>query len=95
MEQRARQSGYLLEVPIVMMAVGVLLALLLPKVPGTLGKLLLILGGLVWVGGFYYMIMAPGWRPGGARSSRPWAWVRFGLMATLIMVGITGYVVFG
>jgi len=89
MPARRSQSGYLMEIPLIMAVVGVLLAVLIPHLSIALRKGLLVLGTLVWIGGLYYMIVIPGWQPG-ERSDRSRVW-RLGLF--VLLAGLCSFVV--
>jgi len=73
------------EIPLIMGAVGILLAIMVPKLPGMAGKVLVVVGALVWIVGFYYLIVVPGWQPGNSsRFHRPWNLIVFlGIAVTL------------
>ena len=73
MNLKRAQSGYMMEVPLIMVAVAILLAIAVPNLPGAAGKALLVAGALAFVAGLYYMVVAPGWQPGRAsRLGRLW-----------------------
>ncbi len=61
-----KQAGYLMEIPLIMILVGVVLAILTPVLPSILGKIAMVSGGLVWIIGSFYMLVVPGWLPGNA-----------------------------
>jgi len=66
---RWRESGYLMEIPLLLAAVGALLVILLPMVPAFVGKVLVVIAALIGLAGLYYMFSVPGWLPGqGAHS---------------------------
>lgn len=92
MPARRSQSGYLLEIPLIMAVVGVLLALALPHLSIALRKGLLVLGALVWLGGLYYMIVIPGWQPGRRSGGRAWRLGLFLLVAGLSSLAVGAYV---
>lgn len=92
MPARRSQSGYLLEIPLIMAVVGVLLALALPHLSIALRKGLLVLGALVWLGGLYYMIVIPGWQPGRRSGGRAWRLALFLLVAGLSSLAVGAYV---
>lgn len=93
MNSRRSQSGYLMEIPLIMAAVGVLLAIAIPHFPIALGKGLLVLGALVWIGGLYYMIVIPGWQPGRrSYGGRAWRLGLFLLLAGLLSFAAGAYV---
>ena len=92
MPARRSQSGYLMEIPLIMAVVGVLLAVLIPHLSIALRKGLLVLGTLVWLGGLYYMIVIPGWQPGRCSYSRAWRLGLFLLLAGLFSFAVGAYV---
>jgi hypothetical protein len=93
MHARRSQSGYLMEIPLIMAVVGVLLAVLIPHLSIALRKGLLVLGTLVWLGGLYYMIVIPGWQPGErSDAGRAWRLGLFVLLAGLCSFGVGAYV---
>lgn len=94
MRKRQNQLGYLMEVPLIAMATAVLLAVLLPKLDGIPGKIVAILGAMVFLWVFHYMIMRPGWQPGAKPLRFPWNALLYGLVAMAIF-GITGLYLFG
>ncbi len=67
---RHRQLGYLFEIPLILMTVGIFLSILLPNVSPLVGKILVVVAALIWIGGLYYMIVTPGWLPGQGQPSR-------------------------
>lgn len=87
------QSGYMMEVPLIMLAAGVVLAIALPRVPPAPGKALMVVGTLIWIGGLYYMFLAPGWQPGGqSRLRRVSRWVLFLTLAGFLVFIAGAYV---
>lgn len=92
MHFKNRQVGYLLEIPLLMMLVVILLAVFLPLFPKIIGKILLIMGALVWIAGSYYMLIIPGWQPETYTKSRlrfPWNWLAFSAMSAFLLF-VTG-----
>lgn len=92
MLSKKQQTGYLLEVPLLIMVVGMLLAILLPILPKIIGKILLVVGILIWIAGSYYMLIIPGWQPDVYASQRlrfPWNWLAFIAMSAFL-VFVTG-----
>ena len=72
-----------------MMAVGLLLVVIVPRVPDLVGKALISMGALVWIGGCFYILVIPGWQPGSTRRlSKPWNLIVF-LGITLVICLIT------
>ena len=83
-----RQAGYLLEVPLILMATAIILALLLPSIDGITRQIALTVGVLICTGCLYYMILTPGWRPDDGRGRLP-LWRRilwFGLVVVSALV---------
>ena len=90
------QRGYAMEVPLVMAVVGVAVAMVLPMLPDWLGKLVLVIGALVWLRGLHYMLLTPGWLPGATPG--PGRIVRvavFLVMAALICLGVVANILNG
>jgi hypothetical protein len=65
---RKRQAGYLYEVPLIVMAAIMLLAIVMPHLPPLGAKILVAIVALVVIAGAYYMIVIPGWQPGAKRA---------------------------
>jgi hypothetical protein len=84
MKPRRRQSGYMIEVAIVVAIVGVLVSSILPHLPPVGQKIAVVFGALIFIAGAYYMIVIPGWQPGASRLRWPWNLVVFILVALLI-----------
>lgn len=61
------QRGYLLEIPLILIVTGILLAILIPILPKIATQILVVVGAIVFIGGFYYMIVIPGWQPNASR----------------------------
>lgn len=96
MHLQRRQSGYLLEVPLILSVIGIALALLLPNVSVLVGKILLCFAAPVVIACLYYMIVIPGWQPGPpSRLNRTGKLIVFGLVSILIVVGTGTYVIYG
>lgn len=94
-QDRRKQSGYLMEIPLLMAGVGLLLAVLVPRLPGILGKTLVCLGAVVWIGGLFYMLVMPGWQGGATpRLRRPWNLVVFHVISATILAAVISYVSF-
>jgi hypothetical protein len=83
-----RQRGYLLEVPLVMAVVGVLAAVLYPRLSGWQADSVLVVAALVWLAGLYYVLVVPGWQPGAPRRSRLGRLAAFAGAAGLILLGL-------
>lgn len=92
MNSRRSQSGYLMEIPLIMAVVGVLLVVAIPHLSIALRKGLLVLGTLVWLGGLYYMIVIPGWQPERRSYGRAWWLGLFLLLAGLFSFAAGAYV---
>ena len=83
----------MLEVPLLLMVAGIILAILLPKLPPMGGKVLVAAVGLVVIVGLYYLMVVPGWQPGEhALRSRRYIFIRFGLAAVLVVSAVIGYI---
>jgi hypothetical protein len=94
-QDRRKQSGYLMEIPLLMAGVGLLLAVLVPRLPGILGKALVCLGAVVWIGGLFYMLVLPGWLGGATPRLRgPWKLVVFIAVSVTIIAAVISYVLF-
>jgi hypothetical protein len=88
-----RQSGYLMEIPLLVAAVGVSLMIVLPMVSAIAGKALVIVAALIGIGGLYYMFVVPGWLPGQEPYSRSlWGKVAFVAAAVAIVAAAVRYV---
>jgi hypothetical protein len=92
MKSVRRQSGYLLEVQIIVAVVAIFLVLVVPMLPPLGRKLAAVVAALVFIAGAYYDLVTPGWRPG-TRLHPPWNWVVFALVAALITLTAGAYVV--
>lgn len=93
MSNRLCQAGYLLEVPAILIVTAIVLALLLPAISGIARQIALSIGILIYAGCLYYIILTPGWQPGGRLPLwRRLLW--FGL-ATVPALGALWYAWFG
>lgn len=95
MNLKKRQTGYLLEIPLFMMVVGILLAIFLPLLPKIAAKILLVIGVLIWIAGSYYMLIIPGWQPDVYANQRlrfPWNWLAFIVMSAFLLFVMAMYV---
>ena len=72
MRRKRLQRGYMIEVAIIVVIVGVLVSSILPHLPPIGQKIAVVLGALVFILGAYYMIVIPGWQPGAKRLRWPW-----------------------
>lgn len=94
MKSKNRQAGYMVEVPLLLLAVALVLSILVPKLPIVIGKIVVVAGALAWIGGLYYMIVVPGWRPGSSpRMGRFWRLAVFFVVSGLLIFGVGAYVV--
>lgn len=88
-EPRRRQRGYMMEVPLILMAVGIVVAILLPMLPPVGQKILLVLALVPVLFALYYMIVIPGWTPNSAGRLRPpWSLLLFAIVAIVLLSGI-------
>ena len=90
-----KHAGYLLEVPLLMMAVGLLLAIFLPLLPKLIGKALLVIAVLIWIASSYYLLIIPGWQPDTYANSRlrfPWNWLALIAMSAFLIFVTVMYV---
>ena len=78
------QSGYMIEIPLIVAVVAVLGSIILPNLPPLGQKVAVVLGALVFIAGAFYMIVVPGWQPGAQRLRPPWSLLVFALVALLI-----------
>jgi len=81
---RRNQSGYLMEVPILMVVALVILSVLFPALPPTGRKILVAVVAAAITLGLYYMIVIPGWMPGDKGRLRP----PWNLLAFLVVAGV-------
>ncbi len=90
---RRPQRGYLLEIPILVMGVGMVVALLLPHLAPVGRKVLISIAALPVLFCLYYMIVIPGWTPNhSGRLKPPWNLLAFLLLAALIVTGVVMFV---
>jgi hypothetical protein len=90
-----RQSGYMMEVPLLLMVIGTMLAILLPLLPAIWGKALVICVGLLLIAGLYYMIVIPGWQPDNSgRVRKPYNFILFGFSTALVISAVIGFIIF-
>ena len=88
------RSGYLLEIPLIVFFVGIMLAILLPRLPLLAGKFFVVAGAVVWIAGAFYMIVIPGWQPGNPRRLQPpWSYLVFLAVALLISFVAIAFVI--
>jgi hypothetical protein len=82
-----------MEVPLIVTAVGLALAVLLPMLPKTAGKVLVGATAIVVILGLFYMVVIPGWQPiGTSRLRRPWNLIVFIALAGFILLAAGGYI---
>ncbi len=87
------QRGYLLEIPLILIITGLLLSILIPILPPIATKILVTIGAIIFIGGFYYMIIIPGWQPNSPRFGYWWKFVLFGFISVIIILIIFLYVI--
>ena len=91
---KRNDAGYMMEFPLILAGVMVLLAIIIPKLPLPVAKVVVALGGIVLLFGLYYMIVIPVWRPGDTgRLLWPWNLIVFILIATVVVLGIGAFVI--
>lgn len=87
------RSGYLLEIPLIMVGVLIGLAVLLPHIPAIAGKFLVIPAVLIMIGGVFYMIVIPGWQPGNPRRlPYPWNFIVFFVVALIMLCASVAFI---
>lgn len=92
---RRLQRGYMIEIPLLVVAALIIFSILLPALPPLGQKVLVALVAAIVVFGLYYMIVVPGWMPGDkSRLRPPWNWLVFGVAAILVGT-ITVAILFG
>ena len=90
---RQRQRGYLLEIPLLFIAVIVILSIVLPMLPPWGQKIAIALAAVPILFALFYMIVIPGWTPGyEGRLKWPWNWVVFVLVAIPIVVVVVAFI---
>jgi len=82
---RHLQSGYLMEIPLIMVVVSVLVTVLIPALPTMAGKILVAVWAVVWIYGFFYILVTPGWHPQNSpHLHKPWSFLIFvGIVLTI------------
>lgn len=89
LSSRRHERGYLLEVPLLLVAVVLVVSIVLPKLPPLGQKILLALAAIPVLFALFYMIVTPGWQPDTRGRLRfPWNWIVFLLIAGLIVSGV-------
>jgi hypothetical protein len=90
---RQRQRGYLLEIPLLFIALVVILSFVLPMLPSWGQKVAMALAAVPILFALFYMIVIPGWTPGyEGRLKWPWNWVVFVLVAIPIVVVVVAFI---
>lgn len=90
---RQLQRGYLLEMPIMLFIVVVVLAILMPRLPLSGQKILLVVAGVAILFCLFYMMVVPGWMPGeSGRGRRVWRVALFLGCAAVIVAGVGTFV---
>lgn len=85
-QKRRLQRGYILEIPILLVAVVLGLSFLLPHLSPVARKVLAGIAVFPVLFCLYYMIVTPGWQPDtSSRLKPPWNWVVFLLVAAVIV----------
>ena len=91
---RQRQNGYLLEIPILLMAEGVVISIVFPMLSPLGQKILIGIAAVALLFGLYYMIVVPGWMPGDSGRIRPpWNLLVFLLLTAAIIAGMVLFVI--
>jgi hypothetical protein len=84
------QRGYLLEIPILLAAVTIVVAVLLPMLPPIGQRVLVALAAVPVLFCLYYMIVTPGWMPGQRIATGALVrWMLFMLLAVGIVAGVS------
>jgi hypothetical protein len=90
---RQRQRGYLLEIPLLFIAVVVILSIVLPMLPPWGQKIAIALAAVPILFALFYMIVIPGWTPGyEGRLKWPWNWVVFVLVAIPVVFVVVAFI---
>lgn len=88
-----RQSGYLLEVPILLVLVVLGATFLFPQMSPVGRKILVAIAALPILFCLHYMIVTPGWQPDTrGRLRPPWNLMAFLLVAAVIVAGVVMFV---
>jgi hypothetical protein len=80
------QRGYLLEVPLIVMVIGILLAILIPILPKVASKVFEVISAIILIAAFYYMIVIPGWQPNASRLGQRGKLITFSIISLLIIL---------
>jgi hypothetical protein len=93
LSSRQRQRGYLLEIPLLFIALVVILSIVLPILPPWGQKVAIVLAAVPILFALFYMIVIPGWTPDYAgRLKWPWNWVVFVLVAIPVVVVVVAFI---
>jgi len=90
------QTGYMYEVPLIVVVVAIFLITILPKLLkyAVFGKLILVTAALIIIAGLYYMIVIPGWQPTKTKRLRwPYNIIVFFIIAFIIASGVIGVLI--
>lgn len=87
------QRGYLLEIPLILIVTGILLAILIPILPKVATQLLVIIGTIIFISGFYYIIVIPGWQPSASQLGRIGKLTIFVIISLLIILFTTLFLI--
>ena len=93
MNVKRRQSGYLLEIPLIVGLVVIVAVVIGPMLPPLGQKIVVTAVGLVVIAGAYYDLVIPGWRPT-PRLAPPWSWLVFAAVATVVALGAAAFVIY-
>lgn len=88
------EKGYLLEFPLMVMATVMILTVLVPKLSPLPAKILMGTGALIILRGLHYMLLTPGWRPGGSHLRFPWNLILFLFLAAALVAGTGAFILF-
>jgi hypothetical protein len=91
---RRSQRGYLFEIPLVLLVLLLALALILPRVPVIVQKLLLAVATVPTLFCFYYLIVAPGWTATAVPRTRAvWRLALFLTCAAAVIGAVAAFIV--
>jgi hypothetical protein len=89
---RRSQRGYLLEIPLILLALVLALVLIMPRLPVMGQKVLLGVGTVPTLMGLYYLIVLPGWTPGTVlRGRAAWRMALFLGCAAAIVAAVCAF----
>ena len=88
-----KQAGYMMEMPLLIAAVGIVLAIILPMLQNKTIEIIIWIVSIVTVlPALYYMMVAPGWQPKQTgRSSPVWRSVILVIIIVLILFVTIAY----